>query len=241
LLKDFKKVLVAEDYMNFPEFEMAREFAEQGRLGAIEAIFLMNTGYRYHALAAIRSFLNFPGIVRVQAIAAANGNFFIGFRFDGGGRGYVTEPNRRFDGGWAVVGKTGILASDESCLQAGSSTLDQFVISPRWKSETDFDGFEINGTGTHQFKAVPRYNELVGLGYQNRTRLNVMRNCGLIRILESLNEDNINSRYSGYEGVYDSIASTVARRAPQLGLVGTHLALATATRLVRGRTGAGRR
>src|SRR5580704_18021009 len=76
LLARFKRVFVGEDYMNYPEYEIARDLIAQGLLGDVRAVWLMNNGFRYHALAAIRSFFDFARVRQAKAIVADNANCF---------------------------------------------------------------------------------------------------------------------------------------------------------------------
>jgi Oxidoreductase family, NAD-binding Rossmann fold len=236
LLAKFKRVFVGEDYMNYPEYEIARDYVAKGLLGEVRAVSLMNNGFRYHALAAIRSFFDFARVRQTKAIIADNDNLFIEYRFSGGRRGYVTEPNRRFSGGWTVVGTTGILASHQTCFPAGRSHHKRYVLSPRWADHTGIlEGFELTGGDEPQFTPVPQYRALTEIEYEDHSHLNIMRNCGIRRIMLANFENNINLKYSGLDGAYDSIVSCSVARRPMLSPVGTRLALAAVDYLTRTR------
>jgi predicted dehydrogenase len=62
LLDRFPRLTVAEDYMNFPSFALAREATGRGLIGEVKWLTLNNIGYFYHGLALIRSFAGFAKV-----------------------------------------------------------------------------------------------------------------------------------------------------------------------------------
>jgi len=113
VLNKFKKVIVTEDFMNFPQFDLMREFVKKGFLGKLQKIILEQSGYRYHGLALIRSFSNFEKIVYSQIVSSSQQDVNINYKFKNGLLGCVKEPYKRLDGAITLVGDQGILATEE--------------------------------------------------------------------------------------------------------------------------------
>jgi hypothetical protein len=226
LLKSFRCTFAAEDYMNFPEFVFARAFVSSHKLGRVHSVHLINTGYRYHALAAARSFFDFLLITRAQAIVLPNDNYWLKIYFGSGRLAFVSEPNRRFNGGWAVVGSEGILATDEHAWALGSKNLRKFKLSRSDTSNGGGNFFTIRSNDFEMVYPVASYDIIKQQEFDDKSEMNMMRNCGLVEILESIAGGGRAPVYSAFDGVYDSIASTLARQATRLGSMGTRAAFA---------------
>jgi hypothetical protein len=226
LLKSFRRTFAAEDYMNFPEFVFARAFVSSHKLGRVHSVHLINTGYRYHALATARSFFDFLPITCVEAIVLPNDNYWLKIFFGRGRIAFVSEPNRRFNGGWAVVGSEGILATDEHAWALGSKDLMKFKLSRSDTNDGSGKSFTIRSNDFEMIYPIAWYEIMSQQELDDKSEMNMMRNCGLVEILESIAGRGRAPVYSAFDGVYDTVASTLARQATRLGSVGTRAAFA---------------
>jgi hypothetical protein len=202
-LKAFKRVIVAEDYMNFPQFQLARTAISSGLIGDVTGVRLAHSGYLYHGLALIRSFYDFEH-PRWAFTEAENGDVRKIFRFSRGRTGTIVEPYRQ-DAGYIVIeGQAGII-TDEPLL--GWTGKPIHVITP-----TGSAGFPEGFVVEKFFQAVPRIHRI---GCVDDTSVfNSLKTVGLTSVIASLWEANLNCDYSYQSGLYDNFVSEVMRRSP---------------------------
>jgi len=210
LFSNFKKVLVAEDYMNFPQFELIRSVIAEGKIGEVKHVNLFHNGYRHHAIALIRSMLNFRFASFTSKVGVGGGDSIVTFSFGGGVRGVVTEPYQPHAGYIAVTGTKGTIHDFPPDPKKGISgyNLRQLRTNDR------LDGFEIvseNYTKSYRPAHLPK---LYAFDFDDKSEFNLLKTCGLIRVFDCLKEENINTRYGVVHGVYDSLMGRGARRAP---------------------------
>src|SRR5260221_2827850 len=94
LLAKFKSVLVTEDYMNFPEFELTRRAVAGNLIGRVSQVNLNGLGYRYHGLALLRSFADFAPVRSTRRRSLEGAGTEIDYRFRGGRSCCVIRPYR---------------------------------------------------------------------------------------------------------------------------------------------------
>ena len=96
--------------MNLPQFRLVGEAIAAGALGNVVHIRLESMGYRYHALALLRSWLGFPLVRSAQCRWGRGGAVNIVYRFPGGVTGEVIEPFTGADGPFEVIGTRASIA-----------------------------------------------------------------------------------------------------------------------------------
>ena len=209
VLNKFKKVIVTEDFMNFPQFDLMREFVKKGFLGKLQKIILEQSGYRYHGLALIRSFSNFEKIVYSQIVSSSQQDVNINYKFKNGLLGCVKEPYKRLDGAITLVGDQGILATEEKRIENGLSL---YRLKEIWEQE-NFQGFKIEGENVNLSSQVRFYDSIKSMpNNENNSHFNVLKTCGLIQVFQSLLELNTHSKYTVLDGLYDNSITSLARK-----------------------------
>lgn len=212
-LKKFKKVIVAEDYMNFPQFELLRNVCSAGVIGDVTNINLFHSGYRYHGLALIRSFLRFPYVRSIRTMALGTSEVITEFCFRDGVRACIVEPYLRERGSIIIIGSKGILTDFQYSKMPARPT----YLLERLKEEGKIIGFQVR-TPDKNYINKPRYLEhLESQDFEDKSLFNLLKTCGLIEIFKSINSENINTRYFYLEGLYDRMTSEAARKQTWLG------------------------
>jgi hypothetical protein len=212
LIRRFRAVVVAEDFMNFPQFELARRAAAEGLLGNVRSVMLFNTGYAYHGLALLRSFANLAPVTGTQRLRLGSYSSVVGFRFAGGMRGYIVGPYRQaVTGGIVVEGERGVItqaAEDAEFASIGKRMLYRLAPFP---GDGPIAGFALENS--NYALATPEIPEMAKMPFEDQTPLNVCKNVGLTRIFHALVEpDELNRRYGYTNALYDSFASRLALR-----------------------------
>lgn len=211
LLNRFKKVVVTEDFMNFPQFNFMREFLKENYLGKLQKIQLNQSGYRYHGLALIRSFLNFESIFYSRKKNISSQDVNIDYRFKNGVNGCITEPYKRLAGTITLVGSRGILTTEDIKIGSTLHNLSVYKLKEVWE-KGNFQGFIIEGQDLSLSSQIPLYDILRNIPNPDDSHFNVLKTCGLIQVFKSLLETNIHSQYTMYDGLYDQVLSSLARR-----------------------------
>lgn len=211
LLSKFKRVLIGEDYMNFPQFELIRLAVNKGLIGRVRHVNLYHTGFAHHGTALIRSFLNFSCATGTSRIRMGGGSNIVEFKFGRRARAVITEPYLRTAGHIVVIGTHGTVANIETDVTANQLKLPLHRLT-EVRVGSDLRGFQIRSPDFDESLLPPHMTALRSLDLDDKSEFNLLKTCGLIRILESLYDANINTQYDALQGVYDSIMGRGARR-----------------------------
>ena len=173
-------------------------------------------GYRYHGLATIRSFLGFPFAVASHRTRRSPGAASLSLTFKGGRRGRIEEPYSRYEGRVVVAGSAGTLTDDPEL--DGAHSLVPLV------ADGEVIGFRLLG---HEI-TVPVLETIRACAPRVRSRdasagaeedaderlFAELKTCGLIRVLESLWSENVNSLYTYRQALYDHLTTAAGRHLP---------------------------
>jgi hypothetical protein len=198
-LRRFPRVVIAEDYMNYPQWELARECVAAGLIGKVERVELRHSGYRYHGLALIRSFFGFPLATRVRKRRIVD-ETHVDYVFSGGGAGRIIEPYDQARGATVIYGTQGLI-SDDPTVNDGRPVF--------WiKTAADQHGFTL----ADRRLELPQVATL--LQGRDSSWFNACKSCGLMRVLASIWEDNINLRYDYRQALYDHVTTAAMSKLP---------------------------
>jgi len=216
LLAKFKQVVVTEDYMNFPEFELARRAADGGLIGSVSHIQLNGLGYRYHGLALLRSFADFAPVRSTRRRSLGGAATAIDYRLRGGLSGTVIGPYRRDSGDFRVEGASGAVVGSPGGLppDVARDALTHVIQFNRPDGMLASVSVEAD-TFSHEIP-LPEISTLMGLPFADKSEINLRRSWGLIQVFRSLREDNLNRRYGFRNALYDSMMSRAADKLPLL-------------------------
>jgi hypothetical protein len=211
LLRQFKQVLVAEDYAQYPQWVLLRRAVAAGLIGRAEHVQLDHSGFRYHGLALIRSVFGYPFAQRLRR-RRGGGTTLLDFAFGGGRTGTITEPYDRQRGSTVVTGTEGVIASGRGRLpesvagRAGRGPV--HVIEPVGR-DTAPDGFAL---GPHRVD-LPDLPALLDADVPDRSLFNALKTCGLVRVLDGLWSEGP-PLYGYRDALYDHLATAWLRAAP---------------------------
>lgn len=203
----FERVIVAEDYMNFPQWALARTAVAGGLIGELERIELRHSGHRAHALALIRSFTGFLSF-RSARRNTDGATLVHEFRVDRHLTGAVVEPYDKTIGTTVVTGSSGII-TDDPTLEARRPVHRLRRLGP----DDAPTGFELGGFEV----SLPHLPELLHSPGADNSLFNGLKSCGLMTVLASTWETNINAGYGYRQGAYDNLVATLVRRRGRIG------------------------
>ncbi len=203
----FDRVVVAEDYMNFPQWTLARTAVAGGLIGDLERIELRHSGHRAHALALIRSFAGFRSLLaarrQIDGATLAH-EYRVGRRLTAA----VIEPYDKAIGTTVITGSSGII-TDDPMLEARRPVHQLQLVGP----DDAPIGFELGGFEI----SLPHLPDLLHARGADNSLFNGLKSCGLMAVLASVWETNVNSSYGYRQGAYDNLIATLVRRRGRLG------------------------
>lgn len=214
-------VRVAEDFMNLPQFRLIGKVIASGAIGDPVRIRVESMGYRYHALALLRSWLDFPDVRSAQSRNKRGGAVDIVYRFPGGATGEVIEPFTGSDGVFEVVGTRGCVAGhsmghpiDDHHAPAGAAGRPVGRLE-RIQDEHGLSGFRVVGLGAEIAEItepVPAMARLRAMGLEDDSEFNLVRVDALCNVISSLySPDPLNTRYRLQDGMADALVSHASR------------------------------
>lgn len=224
LYRRWRTIRVAEDFMNLPQFRLVGKLIDSGALGEIVRLRLTNMGYRYHALALLRSWLAFPLVRSAHSRRSRRDVVDIVYRFPGGVTGEVIEPYTRAEGSLEVVGTRASItghAMGYEIADRGTAVGDNgradgvYGRLARLEDENGLSGFQIVGLGTANTTSFPFLARLRAMGLEDDTEFNLLRVDGLCQVISSLwSPDLVNTEYRLQDAMTDALVSLVARGVP---------------------------
>jgi hypothetical protein len=208
-LERWGSVTIAEDYMNFPIYQMMRDVVDAGAIGSLRNVNLFHSGFFYHGLALIRSFIEFRAVRTYSRRHMGSTGYARFFGFGKNVRAALIEPYRSGQGRVMVVGTEGALTDmPDTADRLPHGVVEDITEGDRWIGH----GIEING---RRFEIRPKATaRLAELDLEKRSAFNDQKTCGLIEVLASIVEDNLNRRYGASQGLYDAFFMQYSDRLP---------------------------
>lgn len=205
LLSAFKNVVIAEDYIQLPQFQLLRQATTHSQLGKIRDIKIEGLGYLYHGLALARSFLDFDD---VKSSSLTDSHCI--YRLT---KGQQISISRRYSNRSGQVTITGT----DSCMVyiPSNSELDfninrlanKNLITEYWQGNR-LAGILVKWGDTEVIKA---FDTLDGIETESNP-FNYFKTLGLITVLNSVFEQNSHSSYDYHEALLDNYISHIANR-----------------------------
>lgn len=212
LLGQFKEVRPAEDFMSFPAYQFLRKIVDSGLIGTPRVLTLFNTGYFYHGLALIRSFVGFAPVLsstRYDSFA-----YQMRYRFLNGFRASIIGPYRQHHhGGVVLEGTTGIITEveDDSKFNEPAGRKIYYLTKNIENGLLTSYNLLCDGKILNSFD-VPDYARMVAMDFEDKSELNLLRGCGLIKVFQAFIKENIYNKYSYEQALYDSMISRLSKR-----------------------------
>lgn len=211
LLRRFAKVLVAEDYARYPQWELLRIAVADGLVGEVRRVELDHSGYRYHGLALIRSVFGYPFARRLRR-RTVSGQLHMEFGFDAGRSGCIVEPYDQRRGTTVVRGTDGVVvAGDPSGAEPPpdiAADLPVHVLRAVGPASAP-TGFALG----HHRTALPALPSLLAAEVPDPGVFNALKTCGLLAVLGDLWHPG-RPRYGYRDALYDHLATAWLRAAP---------------------------
>ncbi len=191
----FSSVYVLEDWLGLAPITAIKEIVKNGGVGKVEYNIFHHSGYRNHALAAIRSLTN-STCLRNIALQRMNANVLEFNMVDSSGsRTRLLEPRNYEDGKILIVGETGSISNYE--LQMPNN---YFV-------KTSLDGNKLTtecNSQKHQISISSSFcDQLVEHLSDGNNLMNFLKVQSLLDLLKAPSNCNNELVYTSDEAIYD--------------------------------------
>lgn len=196
-LRNFEKVVVAEDYAQFPQFSLLRQILFENEKIEVKKIAIFNTGYQYHGLALGRGFLNYSRPVAFETVVLNGVSLY--FEFENKVEFHLIEPYQRLDGTIEITTDQKEYIFSSKYLSNRPNAVQIYHV------ETE-DDFSFNISEPHfllEDKLLFDMKYFQSLDISDRSIFNSLKCVGLSRLLNPNHE----SEYSLKEALFDSLLS----------------------------------
>jgi hypothetical protein len=214
-LRRFAQVVVAEDYVHFPQWTLVRRAIRAGLAGPIRHVELRHSGFRYHGLALIRSLYGFP---YARLWRRHNDADRVEMDFDFGGRrtGRIVEPYDQSRGATVITGERAVLVHRPNGADLEPSTVNLPVLAVEFDQTGPVPAFTLSDLRLE----LPQLAALLGAPTPDRTMFNALKTCGLMTVLSSLWSSQLAGRqgceqgYDYHHALYDHLTTALLRQIP---------------------------
>ena len=209
--KYFKDMLVCEDWISKPFFNIVRMLQEQERLGNIKMVIFKNSGFSYHALAVTRNILNYDRLIYGRVTSSNNGGNVYSMRLlTNSLRLYYPvdylkgEIEVFFDKAVVIYSPSDKQAKKRKEIVHKKGITDScFIVNPTINSKRIasycVNGKEFDFSDSETSRKI--ISQLTYLEIENKSIENQEKIISMV--LKLLNKDD--RKYNLYEGAYDSL------------------------------------
>jgi predicted dehydrogenase len=200
-----RSVLASEDNFALPLFVAARRLLDEGAIGRLRRAYLFHSGYRHHAIAALRR-LTGSRARRVSVDRSSRWSAEVHVAFPHGVRALIVEPRRYEIGRTLLVGESGMIA-DYDVDHARAVRIDYATRDGRYRGLT-VDGEPLPATELDEAFA----SALDGAPLEDDSLMNQMKIRGFMSLLGGLADPRSPERYPAVEAIEDNLTMHFAER-----------------------------
>ncbi|MFT5164512.1 MAG: hypothetical protein ACI9FJ_003114 [Alteromonadaceae bacterium] len=206
LFSSFKQVLAFENAFCLPPFIAAQKLLSQDKIGQLKKINLNHSGFRYHALALIRSLYKGKQLLHGRSIAFGRYQEY-NFKFSDKCYASIVEPRDYDAGSFMLAGTKGIIC--DYPLNAHNV----YVISYQQNNQGLFTGLLINGQ-LQQANALDKLfkEKLPYASLPDNSLFRQLHIRGAVEVFNALHQDNLDYLYQHNETLYESFLLRIMQR-----------------------------
>lgn len=201
---NFQQVLVLEDHLGLPQMVAAKRIIDEGKIGRLQSIHFYQSGYKYHALAALKYLTGSAYIQSIRHQRLSDGRAVKKIKLPGGIQAEIWEPRDYSKGRLLIVGSQGRIADFEG-------NENNFVISYKIEDNT-YRGLAINGQDMPMSELDKFYLENVPTDRLEKDLINSLKIRGLMELVTGCNNPESQCRYSPENGLYDMLAIKISEK-----------------------------
>ncbi|TSA43997.1 hypothetical protein D4R49_01105 [bacterium] len=199
VLRSFKRVVVSEDYLGLPFFEAAAQLIREGKIGALRSVYFFHSGYRYHALAAVKRLSGSSVFSYIRIRHGETTEWDI--RTSSGVSARILEPRDYKNGRTLIAGEKGTIG-DYPLESQGHIFLDVH------KGSTIL----LAGIPIGNDPSIDSCIEKYGIDAMPSEAILAAKVYGFIRLVQASLLPTSPYHYAPIEGIYDQVACAAGER-----------------------------
>lgn len=196
LLKRFRNAWVAEDCTRLPCYDVIRDALEGGLIGELRRVEFHQSAYKYHGLAALKTWLNCTRISSARKGKMDRGLERRDLKFANGTSGRMYEPRDYGTGRFVVAGDKG------SISDGASDSKDEHLLEPMVEGGS-CRGFRIGEMTTALNEDEMDLMGTMETGARATSIMDPMKRVGFYRMLKGMAEGD--GGYSAREALDDMV------------------------------------
>ena len=204
----FPAVLASEDNFALPLYVEARRLLDEGRIGWLRRIHMLHSGYRHHAIAALKQLTGSRHPKRVSVHRWNRWCSDVRMTFPGGVHASIVEPRRYEIGRTMIVGSEGFI-TDYSIDHPKVTCIGYRVEDGRYLGLT-VDGEPVGATALDDALA----SGLGGTPLEDPSTMSQMKIRGFMDLLAALPDTTSRFRYPIQDSIADDLVIRFAERLP---------------------------
>ena len=204
----FRQVLASEDNFALPPFVLARQLVTEGAIGRLRKIYLFHSGYRHHALAALKQLTGAQRPKRLVIERSSSWSLEVHVSFPGGIRATVFEPRHYDVARTMIVGDKGFIV-DYPLKHARSVRIGYRTTEGRFLGLTTNDE-PVPPTELDNALAAG----LEGAPLDDPSLMNQLKIRGFMELLSGLSDPSSRFRYQALDAIDDNLSMLFGERLP---------------------------
>ncbi len=205
IFSSFRAVYVSEDYRSMLCYDVAARLIKRGYIGTLKHVYLFHSGYKYHAIAVIKKLTGCQWVRAIRRVSVSREISELRLRLPGGVGATIVEPRDYSVGRFLIVGEKGCI-SDYPIQEARTMHLSYLGKGTR------IVGFRVSGAIRKWYSLHPNYRTEIAGDASVSVPLQNQKIEGLVRMYASIWRFNSSYKYAWYDGLYDSIVSSMTDR-----------------------------
>jgi predicted dehydrogenase len=207
MFKRFARVVCSEDSIALPPIATAKRLIDEGAIGALRSVQLFHSGWRNHALAAVRFLAGMRTPSRITVRQWNQKWSETRFRFPGGIRAGVVQPHVHGNGRVLVVGDRGAIV--DYVTDRSDATEIGYLVEDGF-----YRGVTVNGEPVDSELDRRLHETLPRHGLPNPTLDNMFKIRGFMELVRAVHDETSPFSYEAFDAIYDHQSMRLAERLP---------------------------
>jgi len=203
-INKFRRVLTTEESIVLPNYMIAKEILASGDIGELKRIWFFNNGFKYHALATIKSLLDEKYILKGTFLRYGENCIETTLNFNGGIKASIIEPRDYESGRFLIAGSQGLITD----YRINSDMTDCKIFRIGYRITKDkIIGFTVNGVARIPTELDELFFQKLDMSkIPQPTITHQIKIRGLVEYFHLISSgDDSSFGYDYREGIYDSI------------------------------------
>ena len=209
LFKFFSNVYATEDCYFLPSFRLFRNIVENGVIGRIRHVYMMHSGFKYHALASLKYLIGTKCVSRIRRRQWNTECAEIRITCPGKIGVTLLEPRDYSVGRIMITGDRGCIVD----YPLESEIKQNNVVQIQYESKDGkYSGISVNGIPVEGEDLDELFFENMADDMRQHSVTNCMKIQGLLRMLYKIKDGDNTLLYEAWDSIYDNFAIAVSKK-----------------------------